>query len=92
MSKILKRDLPIRNKLGIHVNPASLFVMTSSKFKSKITVYNDEIEANGKSIMGVLMLGAGKDSVITVKAQGDDAKQALDALEDLVVRRKFDEE
>jgi phosphotransferase system HPr (HPr) family protein len=42
--------------------------------------------------MGVLMLGAGKDSVITVKAEGNDAKQALDALEDLVVRRKFDEE
>ncbi len=92
MSKSLKRDLLIRNNLGIHVKPASLFVMESGKFRSKITVFKDDIEADGKSIMGILMLGAGKDSIITVKAEGNDAKQALDALEDLVVQRKFDEE
>jgi phosphotransferase system HPr (HPr) family protein len=50
------------------------------------------MKADGKSIIGLVGLAAGKDSRITIEAVGDDAEQALDALEDLVVRRKFDEE
>lgn len=87
-----QRTLKIQNKLGIHVHPASLFVIESGKFRSKILISKDDIEADGKSIMGILMLGAGQGSEITIKADGDDAEQALNALEDLVIRRKFDEE
>jgi phosphocarrier protein HPr len=86
-----QRNITIQNKLGIHVSPASLFVIESGKFRSKITVLKDNFEADGKSIMSILVLGAGHGSIITVKAEGEDAEQALDAIEDLVVRRKFDE-
>jgi phosphocarrier protein len=87
-----KRTLKIQNKLGLHVRPASLFVEEAGKYKSKISVYKDDIETNGKSIMGILMLGAGKDSQITIEAEGADAEDALDGLEDLVVHKKFNEE
>jgi phosphocarrier protein HPr len=87
-----QRTLRIQNSLGLHVRPASLFVAEAVKYRSQISISKDGTEANGKSIMGILMLAAGKDSTITIEAVGDDAEEALDALEDLVVRRKFDEE
>lgn len=87
-----KRNLIIQNKLGIHVNPASLMVAESGKFRSKITISNDDFEADGRSIMSILALGAAQGSTIVVNAEGEDAEKALDAFEDLVVKRKFDEE
>ena len=87
-----RRILRIRNSLGLHLRPASLFVTEAGKYQSQISIYKDEMKANGKSIIGLVGLAAGKDSRITIEAVGDDAEQALDALEDLVVRRKFDEE
>lgn len=87
-----QRTLKIRNKLGLHARPASLFVAEALKYKSQIFISKDEEKLNGKSIMGILMLAAGKGSKITVEAIGDDAEEALDGIEDLVVKRKFDEE
>jgi phosphocarrier protein HPr len=87
-----KRTLKIRNKLGLHLLPISLFVAEASKFRSQIFISKDGIKVNGKSTVGILMLAAGKGSTITIEAIGDDAEDALDSLEDLVVRRKFDEE
>jgi len=52
----------------------------------------DDMKVNGKSLIGVLMLAAGKGSTITIEAEGEDSDKALDALEDLVTRRMFDEE
>jgi len=89
------RTLKIINKLGIHMNPAGLFVREAGKYKSDILVYKDDLEnekVNGKSLIGILMLAAGKDSTITIEAEGEDAEQALDRLENLVVQRKFGEE
>jgi len=87
-----QRTLKIQNNLGLHVRPASLFVAEASKYQSQIFISKDGMRVNGKSIVGILMLAAGKDSEITIEAMGDDAEDALDGLEDLVVRRKFDEE
>ncbi len=87
-----RRDLLIQNSLGLHVRPASLFVAEAGKYRSQIFVSKDGMRVNGKSIVGILMLAAGKGSTITVEAEGDDAEEALDGLEDLVINRKFDEE
>lgn len=69
-----------------------MFVSEAGKYRSQIFVSKDGMKVNGKSIVGILMLAAGKGSEIVVEAVGDDAEEALDALEDLVVRRKFDED
>ena len=90
-----QRTLKIRNELGLHMKPAGLFVTEAGKYKSNIFIYKDDMEdmkVNGKSLIGVLMLAAGKGSTITIEAEGEDSEQALNALEDLVIRRKFDEE
>ncbi len=87
-----QKTLKIRNKLGIHMKPASLFVSEASKYKSQIFISKDDMKVNAKSIIGVMMLAAGKDSEITISAEGEDAEEALKNLEDLVIRRKFDEE
>jgi phosphotransferase system HPr (HPr) family protein len=77
------------------MKPASLFVREAGKYKSKISVYKNNLEnrkVNAKSLIGVLTLAAGMGTTITILADGEDAEQALDGLEDLVIRRKFDEE
>ena len=75
--------LKIKNKVGLHARPAALFVQTASKFKSTITVKNGDVSANAKSILHILTLGAGNGSTIRVIAEGEDATQALKALEEL---------
>ena len=90
-----QRTLSIQNKLGIHMKPAGLFVKEAGKYKSKISVYKNDLEhrkVNAKSLIGVLTLAAGIGTTITILADGEDEDQALNGLEDLVVRRKFDEE
>jgi len=75
--------LTIQNKVGLHARPASIFVREASKFKSVIKVRNGEREANAKSILSVLTLGADMGTVITLSAEGEDADQALQALQAL---------
>ena len=90
-----KRTLTIRNKLGIHMKPAGLLVAEAGKYHSHIDIYKDDVEnmkVNAKSLIGVLMLAVGKGSNITFEAEGEDEDKALDSLEDLVIRRKFDED
>ncbi len=81
----------IKNKLGLHARPASLFVQTASKFDSTITVSKDGETADGKSLMSMLVLSAACDSKLIITASGSDAEEAVKALNDLVDRR-FDEE
>ncbi|MFM7232243.1 MAG: HPr family phosphocarrier protein [bacterium] len=77
-------QLLIRNQLGLHARACALFVKTSSRFKSEVFVSRDDLEVNGKSIMGVMMLAAEEGSTITVRATGDDESAAIEALRDLV--------
>ncbi|MDA1275216.1 MAG: HPr family phosphocarrier protein [Verrucomicrobia bacterium] len=87
----ITRKLVITNKLGVHARPAAMFVRTASVFESEIFVEKDGETVNGKSIMGLMMLAAGPGSRLHVRAQGNDAVEALAELEALV-NRKFDEE
>ena len=88
----ITRELTIINKLGVHARPAALFVKTANRYECEISVEKDGEKVNGKSIMGLMMLAAGPGSKLTVHAEGDDAARAVNDLEILVVRRKFDEE
>jgi phosphocarrier protein len=81
---LIKKELIVRNGQGLHARPAALFVQIANKFDSRITVRRDEEEVNGKSIMGILMLGAEKGSSIIIEADGSDAEQALAELEKLI--------
>ncbi len=75
-----ERAVQIINKLGLHARPAAEIVKTAARFKSEITIVRDELEVNGKSIMGVMMLAAEFGSTILLRAEGADADAALDAL------------
>jgi phosphocarrier protein HPr len=76
--------LTVNHKAGLHARPAALFVQTANKFHSAIKVLHGEREANAKSIMGVLTLGATQGAVVTVHAEGEDAELALSELRRLV--------
>jgi phosphocarrier protein HPr len=77
--------LTVTHEVGLHARPASAFVQTAAKFSSNIEVTHGETTANAKSILAVLTLGAHKDSEITVRAEGEDAEDALSALQELVL-------
>jgi phosphocarrier protein HPr len=77
-------QLVIRNQLGLHARACALFVKTASKFRSEIFVSRDDLEVNGKSIMGVMMLAAEEGATITVRAIGPDEQAALQAIRELV--------
>lgn len=80
----VERDVEIVNRAGMHARPAAEFVKLAGRFRSEITVAKDGLSVNGKSIMGVLMLAAAQGSRLTVVAQGEDAADAVEALEQLV--------
>jgi phosphocarrier protein len=86
MTKVTKK-LEIKNKLGLHARAAALFVQTVNKFSSEVTVFKDGQTANGRSIMGMLTLGATQGSKILVEATGEDAEKALRAVERLLESR-----
>jgi phosphotransferase system HPr (HPr) family protein len=75
--------LEITNEVGLHARPAALFVQTANKFKCTITAINGDTSVNAKSILSVLTLGADKGSVLIVKADGEDADQAIQAFKEL---------
>lgn len=82
-----RREVTIINKLGLHARAAAKFVAVASGFDATIRVIRDNRTVNGKSIMGVMMLAAGKGSSLILEAEGEDAGKALDALEELVDSR-----
>ncbi|OLA85373.1 MAG: phosphocarrier protein HPr [Verrucomicrobia bacterium CAG:312_58_20] len=86
------RVLSVQNKMGIHARPAAMIVRISNKYPStELWVEKDGEEVNGKSIMSLMMLAAGKGSELKFMAQGEDAPSMLDEIEGLF-NRKFDEE
>ena len=91
MGLTAEREFDIRNRLGLHARAAAQLVRLANQFTSEIRVVKDGVEVNGKSIMGVLMLAAPKDTRILVRASGTDAEEALAAIGALI-DRKFGEE
>lgn len=79
-----EKRVEIVNPLGLHARPASELVRVASRFEADVTVSKGGLDVNGKSIMGVLMLAAECGSEITIRTDGEDAGEALDALADLV--------
>ena len=79
-----ERTVLIRNKFGVHARPAAEFVKLANQFKSEIMVRKQDLEVNGKSIMGMMMLAAEYGVEITVRASGPDAEQAVSGLVGLV--------
>lgn len=86
-----QRAVVIENKYGLHARPAAELVKAAQRFSSDIWVRKDELEVNGKSIMGIMMLAAERGSEIVIRATGPDAEEAVSALCDLVSGR-FGEE
>jgi phosphocarrier protein len=82
-----ERTVQIVNKNGLHARPAAEIVKLAAKFQAEITVVKDDLDVNGKSIMGVMMLAAEFGSDIILRAEGPDAEQALDALSALVANK-----
>lgn len=82
---IVEKQIVIKNKLGLHARPAALFVQTANKYDSEISVRKGKTVVNGKSIMGIMMLAAGKGSKITILANGKDANNAVKELEALLI-------
>jgi len=82
-----KRLFEIRNRLGMHARAAALLVQTVKDFDAEITVSKDGKDANGKSILELMMLAAGRGSLIEVLAKGPDAEAALEAIEKLIESR-----
>ena len=80
MSRI-EKEITVLNKQGLHARPAALFVQIATKYDSNITVIKDKESVNGKSIMGILMLGVQQYSRIIIKAEGSDAEKAVAELE-----------
>jgi phosphocarrier protein len=83
--------LTIRNQAGMHARAARVFVNTASKFRSHITVSREDLDVDGKSILGVMMLAAELGAEIRVRAEGEDEGEALEAICRLV-EEKFGEE
>lgn len=81
---LIRKKIVVKNKQGLHARPAALFVQVANKFDSRITVRRNDEEVNGKSIMGILMLGAEKNSIIIIEAEGHDANFAILELEKII--------
>jgi phosphocarrier protein HPr len=84
---MLERTVEILNRNGLHARPAAEVVKTAARFQSAVTIIRDDVEVNGKSIMGVMMLAAECGAAITIRVEGPDAELALGALVDLVAGR-----
>lgn len=86
-----ERELEITNRLGLHARAAAQLVHLANRFASEIRIAKDGVEVNAKSIMGVLMLAAPKDSLVVIRADGPDAEEAVEAICRLIAG-KFGEE
>ncbi len=88
-NETLSKELVVQNKMGIHARPAAMIVRIANTYSGEVWVDKDDEQVNGKSIMGLMMLAAGKGSKLTIRAEGpmEDAEKMLLDLEDLFARR-----
>ena len=81
----------VLNELGLHARPSAMFVKTASRFKSDVSVEKNGEVVNGKSIMGLMMLAAGKGTTLKITAVGADAREAISAIEE-IFQKRFNEQ
>lgn len=84
---MVEKVVEVINRAGIHARPAALIVKVANQFESEIFMEKDKMKINGKSIMGIITLGAAYKSVITITAEGPDEKEAAEAIEHLFLNR-----
>jgi len=87
---VYSEDVTIENELGMHARPAALFTRTAGRFKAEVYVTKDGQQIKGKSILGVMMLAAYQGTVLRIQAEGEDEREAVAALVELV-KGKFGE-
>ena len=87
---MLQQEVEITNKLGLHARASAKLTQVASGFKCEVWLTRNGRRVNAKSIMGVMMLAAGRGAMVTIDAEGDDAEAALAALQKLIAG-KFDE-
>ena len=86
-----EKTLTVKNRAGIHARPAALIAQTANKFSAEIQIQKDSMTVNAKSIKGVITMAASYNTVLVVKADGIDEKQAVETLYDLF-ESKFEED
>ena len=89
---MIRKEVTILNKLGLHARAASHLVKTASGFKSRITVEKGGASANAKSIMGLMLLAAARGQTVTVCTDGEDEAAAMVAVEELIFNRFHEEQ
>ncbi len=82
----LQKNLKLKTKQGLHARPAAMFVESANRFNAKIRIRKGDLLVDGKSILNILMLGVEFGDEITVEIEGEDAQEALVALEEIVSR------
>jgi len=91
MCRVIKRQVMIQNKLGLHARASARLAAEASRWNSHVEIEYQDYKVNAKSIMGLMMLAAAQGAVITLMVDGEDALQAADALEKLI-QDKFGEQ
>ena len=82
---MLSREVTVVNVVGLHARPATFFIQKANSYKSSVWIGRDDRRVNAKSLLGVLSMGIVKGTPITLIADGDDEKDALDGLEELIL-------
>lgn len=80
----VRKKIEIKNRLGMHARASALLVQTVNQFSSEVKISKDDYVVNARSIMGVLTLGAAKGNKIRVETKGEDAQEAMFAIEQLI--------
>lgn len=88
---MVEKLLTVKNRAGIHARPAAIIAQTANKFDCEITLSRDDTTVNAKSIMGVITMAAGYNTVLTLRTEGSDEKEAVSAIQSLF-DSKFEEE
>lgn len=84
---MVSKELTVLNRAGIHARPAAMIVKVANKFKSELFMNKEDMKINGKSIMGVITLGAGYKSKILISCEGEDEQDMANAIEKLFENR-----
>ena len=88
---MIEKMLTVKNRAGIHARPAAIIAQTANKFESEISIGRDDALVNAKSIMGVITMAAGYNTVLTLRTEGPDESEAASAIVALF-ESKFEEE
>lgn len=85
----IRKEVVVKNKQGLHARPAAMFIQIVSKYNASVILQKDKQRVNGRSIMGILTLGAEENSPLIVEADGDDAQDVINEIEKLLSQESF---